>query len=65
METDEREPIPYHLTTEEKKCVLRYQLNMAVFFWYLVKLTCPVYATTHVYTGQVTFSKVQDNRGHV
>ena len=29
---------------------------MAVFFWYLV--TCPVYGTVHMYTGQVTFSKI-------
>ena len=37
------------------------KLNMAVFFWYLVK--CPVYATVHAYTGQVTFSKVPENHG--
>ena len=30
---------------------------MAVFFWYLVKVICLVYATVHEYTGQVTFSK--------
>ena len=24
--------------------------NMAVFFWYLVKMTYPVHATVHVYT---------------
>ena len=27
------------------------QLNMAVFFWY--KVTCPVYATVHVYTESI------------
>ena len=26
------------------------QLNMAVFFWYLVKLAYPVYVAVHVYT---------------
>ena len=30
-------------------------MNIAVFFWYLVKVTCSVYATVHVYSGQVTF----------
>ena len=34
---------------------------MAVFFWYLVKsATCPVSATLHPYTGQVTFDKVPE-----
>ena len=36
------------------------QLNMAVFFWYLVTCQCPVYATVPVYTGQVAFSKVPE-----
>ena len=31
-------------------CLLGDQLNKTVFFWYLVKVTCPVYATVHVYT---------------
>ena len=26
-------------------------IKIAVFFWYLVKVTCPVYATVHAYTG--------------
>ena len=38
---------------------------MAVFFWYLVKVTCPVYATVNVYTGLVTFYKVPETHGHV
>ena len=30
-------------------------LNMAVFFWYLIKSDfCAVYALLHVYTGQVS-----------
>ena len=41
------------------------QLNMAVLFWYLVKVTCPVYDTAHVYAGQVTFYKVPETHGHV
>ena len=41
------------------------QLNMVVFFFYLVKVTCPVYATVHVYTGYVTFSRVPEKHGHV
>ena len=35
------------------------QLNMAVFFLVL-KVTCPVYATVHLYTKQATFSKVPE-----
>ena len=31
------------------------QLNMAVFFCCLLKMTCKVYVTIYVYTGQVTF----------
>ena len=35
------------------------QINMAGFFWYLVKVTCPVYATVNAYTGHwLTFYKV-------
>ena len=28
------------------------QINMAVFFWYLVKVDSPVYFTVHMYNGQ-------------
>ena len=38
------------------------QINMAVFFWYLVKVTCPVYI---VYTGRATFYKVPETHGRV
>ena len=34
---------------------------MAVFFWYVVKVTCTVYTCTVAYTGQVTFYKVPEN----
>ena len=34
------------------------RLNMAVCFWYLVKVTYLVYTCTVAYTGQVIFSKV-------
>ena len=39
------------------------QLNMAVFFWYIEKND--LYATVHVYTGQVTFYKLPEKHGHV
>ena len=28
-------------------------------------MNCPVYASVHVYTGQVNFSKVPENKSHV
>ena len=31
----------------------------------LLKVTCPVYATVHVYIKQVTFSKVPEKQGNV
>ena len=31
------------------------QINIAVLFWNLVKVTCPAYATVHANTGQVPF----------
>ena len=34
---------------------------MAVFFGTLYDVTCPVYATVHVFTGQVTFYRYQKN----
>ena len=37
---------------------------MAVLFWYLVKVTCPVSVNVHVYTRQVTFYKVSETHGH-
>ena len=42
-----------------------YQLNMAVFFFYLEKVTCPVYTCTVTYTGQVTLYKAQERHDHV
>ena len=42
-----------------------HQLNMAVFSGTLKKVTCPVYASVHVYTGKVTFNKVQEIHGQV
>ena len=41
------------------------QLNMAVFFWYLEKVTCPVYTCTVAYTGQVNLYKVTEKHGPV
>ena len=41
------------------------QINIAVFFWYLVKSECPVYASIHMYTVQVTLYKVPEKHGHV
>ena len=42
------------------------QLIMAVFFWYtFLKVTCAVYATVHVYTGQVTIYKVPEKHDYV
>ena len=41
------------------------QLNMVVFSGTLEKVTFPVYATGHVYTGPVTLSKVQEKHCHV
>ena len=41
------------------------QLNMAMSFRYtLYKVTCPVYATVHVNTGQVTFYSMPEKHGH-
>ena len=41
-------------------------INIDVYFWYLVKVICPVYATVHVYIGQVTFLyRVPERHGHV
>ena len=37
------------------------QLNMDVFFWYLVKVTCQVYACTLAYTEQVISNKVPES----
>ena len=34
------------------------QINITVFFWYLAKNGLSVYATIHIYTGQVTFYKI-------
>ena len=42
-----------------------YQLNMAMFFWHLEKVTCPVYICTVAYTWQVTFYKVPEKHDHV
>ena len=39
------------------------QLNMAMFFWYLV--TCPVYTCTVAYTGQVILYELPEIHGHV
>ena len=41
------------------------QLNMAVFFCYLGKVTSPVSTCTVKYTEQVTFYKVPEKHGHV
>ena len=44
------------------------QIDMAVFFCYLVKVTCQVYVTVHGHTGQVTFLsfyKVPETHSHV
>ena len=38
---------------------------MAVFFWYHVNVTCPVLATVHAYTGQVTIYNIPETHGHV
>ena len=38
---------------------------MAVLFWHLEKITCPVNANLQLYTGQVTFNKVSETHGHV
>ena len=40
--------------------VQRDQINMAVFFWYLV--TCQLYANVHMYTGLWTIHFLQVNR---
>ena len=39
------------------------QINMFLFSGTLYKVTCPVYATVHVCTGQVTFFKVPETHG--
>ena len=41
------------------------QFNMVMFFWYSIKVACPMFTTVHVYTGQVTNSKVPEKHGHV
>ena len=41
------------------------QLNMAVFFLYLVKSTCPVYTCTVANIGQVTFYEIPDKQVRV
>ena len=41
------------------------KIKMVVFFLNLEKMTCPVYATLHPYTGKVTFYKVPESHGHV
>ena len=41
------------------------QLNMAVFYGTLYKLTCPMYMCTVAYIVQVTFYKVPEKQGHV
>ena len=38
-------------------------VNMAVFFWYLVKSDL-FSVTVHVYTGHFTFYEVSEKRGH-
>ena len=43
------------------------QMNMAVYFWYLVKsdLSNIRHVTAHTYAGQVTFYKLPETHGHV
>ena len=41
------------------------QINMNVFFWYLVKRDASVRYCTVAYTGQVTFYKVPETHSHV
>ena len=41
------------------------QLNMAVFFWYLVKSDCLVYMCKVAYTEQATFYKLPEKPSHV
>ena len=42
-----------------------HQLNIAVFFWYLVKSDWSMYTCIIAYTRQVTFYKVPEKHGHV
>ena len=41
------------------------QINMVVFFWYLVKIDCTVYTIVHAYIGQIIFYKVLKQHGHI
>ena len=41
------------------------QINMAVLFWYLEKVTLVHSTLRQPYTGQVTLYKVPDTHGHV
>ena len=41
------------------------QINMAVFFWHLVKSDASVRYFIVAYTGQVRFYKVPEKHGHV
>ena len=41
------------------------QLNMVVFFWYLVESDLSVYTSVHVYTVQDTFYKLPEKHSYV
>ena len=41
------------------------QMNMAMFFWLLVKVDANVRCCTIAYTGQVIFHKAPETQGHV
>ena len=41
------------------------QLNMALFYGTLKKVTCPVLTYTVAYAAQVTLYKVPEKQGHV